>query len=160
LFVFWVVIFFVLGLLLGLAAGYFGYRQINHYIAGAPIPIEASYEDDDADDLDTDTIASATAATASDDAVVAKAEPEQKEPRYDTITSTCFLTTLARKYYGQMDYWVYIYDANNLGNPNLIGPGTKVRIPYPEELNLTGNTETDLKAAKQRASVIYAKYKR
>lgn len=172
LFIFWVVIFFVLGILLGLAAGYFGYRQINQYITGAPIPIEASYDTDDEAETDTDTIASADAivsdtqtetASATETAnekATAEAEKTVKQaPRYDTITETCFLTTLARKYYGQMDFWVFIYDANDLGNPNRIHPGTKVRIPYPEELKLTGNTDSDVKAAKQRASAIYAKFK-
>jgi hypothetical protein len=58
-----------------------------------------------------------------------------------------------------MDYWVYIYDANDLGNPNRITPGTKVRIPYPDELKLTGDSATDTRAARNRAAEIYAKYK-
>jgi len=41
----------------------------------------------------------------------------------------------------------------------VISPGTKVRIPYPEELKLSGNKEADLKVAKQRAAEIYRKYK-
>jgi hypothetical protein len=167
------VITFILGLFLGLAVGYFGYRYINKYMTGSVVYEETIYEDDD-----TDSISDANEITFDEDVEMSgsedkkltetepavaqpaqQAEAKAKEPRYDTITSTCFLTTLARKYFGEMDYWVFIYDANNLGNPNVISPGTKVRIPYPEELKLSGNKEADLKVAKQRAAEIYRKYK-
>jgi nucleoid-associated protein YgaU len=155
--VFWFVIVFVLGLLLGLAGGYFGHNYINSAITGVPQTEVTAPNDTIAENTDTLTLADAS--------VTAEALPVEtlaekpKEPRYDTITGSCYLTTLARKYYGNMEFWVYIYDANELGNPNRITPGTKVRIPYPEELQLTGDSATDTKAAKQRASAIYAKYK-
>lgn len=171
--IFWMVITFILGLFLGLAVGYFGYRYINKYMTGSVVYEETIYEDDDTDsisdaneiifDKDVETSGSEDKKLTEAEPAVAQpaqqAEAKAKDPRYDTITSTCFLTTLARKYFGEMDYWVFIYDANNLGNPNVISPGTKVRIPYPEELKLSGNKEADLKAAKQRAAEIYRKYK-
>jgi hypothetical protein len=171
--IFWMVITFILGLFLGLAVGYFGYRYINKYMTGSVVYEETIYEDDDTDSIsdaneitfDEDVEMSGSVDKKLTEAEPAVAQPAQqaeakaKEPRYDTITSTCFLTTLARKYFGEMDYWVFIYDANNLGNPNVISPGTKVRIPYPEELKLSGNKEADLKVAKQRAAEIYRKYK-
>lgn len=85
-------------------------------------------------------------------------KPVSKPARYDKVGTTTFLTTLARRYYGQMEYWVYIYDANDLGHPNRIKPETSVRIPYPEELPLTGDKERDIQTARKHADEIYARY--
>jgi hypothetical protein len=166
---FWMVIVFILGLLLGLAGGYFGHNYINTAITGAPQEQVVA---------PTDTVATSELSESSESSEYSESsesseysensensEPSEpapaapKEPRFDTITGSCYLTTLARKYYGNMDYWVYIYDANDLGNPNRITPGTKVRIPYPDELKLTGDSATDTRAARNRAAEIYAKYK-
>jgi nucleoid-associated protein YgaU len=164
--VFWMIIVFILGVLLGLAGGYFGHNKINEIIAGTTEQIETTKVEETTDSIATTETANVSVdetatetKTEPQTVVEEKAKEEVKEPRYDTISGTCYLTTLARKYYGNMDYWVYIYDANQLGNPNRITPGTKVRVPYLEELHLTGNAETDLKAAKQRAGEIYKKFK-
>lgn len=50
----------------------------------------------------------------------------------DTVTPHNFLATMARKYYGVMEYWVFIYEENREilpANPNRIKPGTVVVIP-------------------------------
>lgn len=41
------------------------------------------------------------------------------------------LTTIAQRYYGKKDFWVYIYEANrdNIVHPDRITPGTIVKIP-------------------------------
>ena len=83
-----------------------------------------------------------------------------REPRYDKVTSRVYLATLGRKYYGRGEYWVYIYEANDLKHPDRIRPGTKLRIPYPDELPFTGDSSADLKAAKKKAREIYARYKK
>ncbi|MBD5232634.1 MAG: hypothetical protein HDS65_00480 [Bacteroidales bacterium] len=63
--------------------------------------------------------------------LVEEAPAPAAEPIYDTVSSTNYLATMARKYYGKSGYWVFIYQANSdkLSNPNRISPGTKVLIP-------------------------------
>ncbi len=54
----------------------------------------------------------------------------------DTVTTHNFLATMARKYYGVMEYWVFIYEENRdilPANPNRIKPGTIVVIPDIEK---------------------------
>lgn len=60
----------------------------------------------------------------------------------ETLGEGSRLTHLSRKYYGAPDFWVYIYEANKdkIKNPNVIGQGTKLRIPdLPKELTDTNN---------------------
>ncbi len=51
--------------------------------------------------------------------------------RFDTVTSARFLTTMARQYYGDYHFWVYIYLYNKdiIKDPDLIPSGTSVKIP-------------------------------
>ncbi len=89
-------------------------------------------------------------------------EREAEKPVYDTVTSTRFLATMAREYYGKMEYWVYIYKANedHLANPNRIRPGTRVRIPKIEEYAVSAGDSVDLEAARRLSEEIYAPYRR
>lgn len=85
-----------------------------------------------------------------------------RKARYDKVDKRTFLATLARKYYGNPEYWVYIYDANKkscrLRHPDRIAPGTILRIPYRDELPLTGNDSADVLTAKRRGTAIRAAY--
>lgn len=86
-----------------------------------------------------------------------KLEPE-KEPVYDTVTSTRFLTTIARTHYGRKDFWVFIYEANSdiLRHPNRIRPGTRVRVP---DLGPHATADSATRArAHQLANEIYSRY--
>ena len=86
-----------------------------------------------------------------------KSEPE-KEPVYDTVTSTRFLTTIARTHYGRKDFWVFIYEANSdiLRHPNRIRPGTRVRVP---DLAPHAAADSATRArAHQLANEIYSRY--
>lgn len=49
----------------------------------------------------------------------------------EEITEGIRLTTIAQRYYGKKDFWVYIYEANrdNIVHPDRITPGTIVKIP-------------------------------
>lgn len=160
---FWLAIAFIAGLFIGFALGYFNASTIiesftiNDCSAPAAVDTVPRVDTDTVAHMPADT-AHTTQAQAPDTARKAVSAPPARAPRYDTITRTTFLTTLARRYYGQMEYWVYIYDANKLGNPNTIAPGTTLLIPYPDQLPLTGNTEADIKAAKKRSAEIYARY--
>lgn len=79
---------------------------------------------------------------------------------YDTISLTRFLTTMAKKHYGNYHLWPYIYDANpNLGHPDRIRPGTRIRIPSISELGINPKDVNTVEKAKKRGVEIYSKYK-
>lgn len=80
----------------------------------------------------------------------------------DTIGKTRFLTTMARQYYGEMSFWVYIYEENKdiLGNPNRIKPGTIVIIPDAEKYGIDKNDSLSVERAKLKAIEIYAPYQK
>lgn len=97
------------------------------------------------------------------DTVVA-AEPDSVvvnvEKVYDVVSANRFLTTMAREYYGQMEYWAFIYQANAdiLGHPNRIKPGTKVRIPDISEFATDSTAQQTLRRAKSLGNEIYARF--
>lgn len=98
-----------------------------------------------------------------------KVSPKVEEPakvdkpveRYDTITRTKFLTRLAKKYYGNSDFWVYIYEENKakIKNPNTISPGTVVVIPAADKYGIDKDNPESLKAARKKAGELECKYK-
>ncbi|MBP2691774.1 MAG: HU family DNA-binding protein [Muribaculaceae bacterium] len=79
---------------------------------------------------------------------------------YDVVSANRFLTTMAREYYGQMEYWAFIYQANAdiLGHPNRIKPGTKVRIPDISEFATDSTAQQTLRRAKSLGNEIYARF--
>lgn len=80
----------------------------------------------------------------------------------DTIGKTRFLTTMARQYYGEMSFWVYIYEENKdiLDNPNRIKPGTTVIIPDAKKYGIDKNDSLSVERAKLKAIEIYAPYQK
>ncbi len=80
----------------------------------------------------------------------------------DTIRATRFLTTMSREYYGEMIFWVYIYEENKekLGNPNKIKPGTSVIIPDAEKYGINRFDSISIEQAKLKAIEIYAPYEK
>lgn len=78
----------------------------------------------------------------------------------DTITNKRFLTTMAREHYGNLHFWVYIYEENKsiLGHPDKIKPGTEVVIPSKEKYNINPTDEELIKTARIKATEIYASY--
>lgn len=78
----------------------------------------------------------------------------------DTITSKNFLTSMARKYYGDNNYWVYIYEENIaiLDNPNKIEPGTAVIIPDAKKYGIDRNNPESLNEAKKKAYIIFKRF--
>jgi len=78
----------------------------------------------------------------------------------DTISANRFLTTMARAHYGQMEYWVYIYEANasKLGHPDRLEAGTVVIIPPAEKFNLKAGDEEMIKEASAKAVEIYSRF--
>ncbi|MDE6135841.1 MAG: hypothetical protein K2F79_09750, partial [Muribaculaceae bacterium] len=92
----------------------------------------------------------------------APAGTDSKAPRYDTVTSKRFLATMAREYYGAGIFWVYIYEANadHLGNPNQVSPGTRVVIPDKSTLPKASSHKEAIRMAEKKAAEIQARYSR
>ena len=189
----WAAAMFALGIILGGMCGYFFYHKINAFFhAPMSNNVTVVWTgDNDTVKVEKRTAApvatpDTSATTAPDTAVTEQPKPsgpvvakepaktEQavtKEPakpaarprRFDRVTKTVYLATLARRYYGQGDYWVYIYDANrqraNLRHPDRIAPGTELIIPYADELPLTGNLDDDIRNARRHGQDIYARYR-
>lgn len=89
--------------------------------------------------------------------------PQPKaDPVYDTVTPTRYLATMSRQYYGRMEYWVYIYKANeqSLGNPDKIKPGTRVEIPPFERYAQSANDSVNLAEARRMSEQIYSRFRK
>ncbi len=76
----------------------------------------------------------------------------------DTVTTSRYLTTMARKYYGNYKFWVYIYEENSdiVSDPNRIRPGTPVVIPAPEKYDIDASDPESVKKAEKRIAEISA----
>ncbi len=158
-------LWFVLGLLIGLIFG-----LIGGFIAGRNV-VDTSSDDIDrimaeVDSLRqvgvVDSVAVVDDTMAQVNNATQAAPTEEPKPQaaevYDTVRSGYYLTTIAGKHYGHKNYWVFIYQANpGLGNPNTIGPGTRVKIPPLE--SFAESTEEATKAkAQQILNELHAKY--
>lgn len=79
---------------------------------------------------------------------------------YDTISTTRYLTTMAKKHYGNYNLWPYIYEENKakLGHPDRIRPGTPVVIPKLSKYGVDPTNAADIDKAKKMGIAIYAKY--
>lgn len=179
-------IMLIVGLFLGLSLGYLWYHKINAFFSApigsvedniaiavvdtieTPVNTKPAIEivsQQDSITTDTATVAVATAPEAEPAKKIeqtVKAADNTRQPRYDSVDKRTYLATLARRYYGCGDYWVYIYEANKttqkLRHPDRIAPGTKLRIPYKDELPLTGNDSADIRAARRLGTSIYARF--
>lgn len=89
------------------------------------------------------------------------AEEEEVQPVYDTVSTTRYLTTIAREHYGNFNFWPYIYIENQsiLGHPDRITPGTQVVVPDLSKYGVDPNRPEDVAEAKRKAQEIYAKYR-
>ena len=113
-----------------------------------------------ADSITTDTIAAVIETVAVEEVI-----PTENRPKAivtDTIRPNRFLTTMGRLYYGKMDYWAFIYEANadKLGHPNRIKPGTVVVIPSIDEIRRGESDAETLQRAKKLGKEIYARFDR
>ena len=86
---------------------------------------------------------------------------EEVVPVYDTVSTTRYLTTIAREHYGNYNFWPYIYMENEsiLGHPDRIVPGTQVVVPDLSKYGVDPSNKTDIEAAKKKAVEIYARFK-
>ncbi|MDE6702593.1 MAG: hypothetical protein K2K00_02825, partial [Muribaculaceae bacterium] len=167
----WSILAFLTGLILGAVMAYFGYDSLcnlfgnnenyNEYLKPEPCVTSAveSVETLVVEEVIEDTVPESkaeTEPTAPKELPWIKAEAQV----FDTVTPNRFLTTMARQYYNQMEYWVFIYEANSdkLGNPNKIKPGTRVIIPARSDFEPEGSREQTLARAKSLASDIYNRF--
>lgn len=81
--------------------------------------------------------------------------------RRDTISKTRYLITMAREYYGNSNFWVYIYIENSskLGHPDRIKPGTEVIIPDLKKYGVNPNMQKDIDEAQMLGTQIYSSFK-
>ncbi len=79
---------------------------------------------------------------------------------YDTISTTRYLTTMAKAHYGNYNLWPYIYQENQaiLGHPDRIRPGTPVVIPKLSKYGVDPQNSNDIEKAKKLGVEIYARY--
>ncbi len=79
---------------------------------------------------------------------------------YDTISTTRYLTTMAKAHYGNYNLWPYIYQENQsfLGHPDRIRPGTPVVIPKLSKYGVDPTKKEDIEKAKKLGIEIYARY--
>lgn len=157
-----------IGLIIGAVFGYF----LNDYLKAMRIKSDQSSVTAETLATDSLTLSADTINVTSDaingttkaDTSSTAAEPVTKEPVTivtDTVTSQRFLTTMARKYYGHMEYWAFIYEANadRLGHPNRIKPGTVVNIPSLKSITAADSSETQtMQRARRTGAAIYARY--
>lgn len=113
--------------------------------------VDANQEGDEA-------IANSGSENADGEDVVPTAPSDKKV--YDTISTTRYLTTMAKDHYGNYNLWPYIYKENSkiLGHPDRIRPGTKVVIPPLSKYGVDPKNPEDIKKAKKLGVEIYSRY--
>ena len=114
-----------------------------------------------ADSVRLDSTALSTAETVksvSDNDVPTKASDE---PVYDTVTTTRYLTTIAKEHYGNFNLWPIIYEENSsfLGHPDRISPGTKVVVPPLSKYGIDPKNPDHVQSVKRKGAAIYARFK-
>lgn len=80
---------------------------------------------------------------------------------YDTVSTTRYLTTIAKEHYGNFNLWPIIYEENKaiLGHPDRIRPGTRVVVPSLSKYGVDPKDPEQIKKIKQQGVAIYARYK-
>lgn len=108
-----------------------------------------------------DTITTKKDITTNRDSIVNISPTPKTKEIYDTIRTNRYLTTMARQYYGEMNFWVYIYEENkdHIKNPDKIKPGTPIRIPDAEKYNINAKDSASIEQAKLKAIEIYRQYR-
>lgn len=98
---------------------------------------------------------------AAEEASLEEETREEVPPVYDTVSTTRFLTTIAREHYGDFNFWPYIYLENEsiLGHPDRITPGTKVVVPELSKYGVDPKNPADVAAAKKKSMEIYSRFK-
>lgn len=94
--------------------------------------------------------------TAANNAAPTKAS----DVKYDTVTTTRYLTSISKEHYGNYHFWPYIYleNENILGHPDRIKPGTKVKVPSLSKYGVDPKKPADVAKAKKLGQEIYKRF--
>lgn len=163
---------FIIALLIGVIIGFVGGIYTKSFIDNDKLTKQINEQKTILDSLvsnknisaqSNDTIErDTTSATIKVDSINTLKDDLNNATKYQTdkVTSKRYLTTMSREYYGNFNFWVYIYEENKskLGNPNAIRPGTIVVIPPPSKYGIDANNPQSIEIAKQKAIEIYSKY--
>lgn len=128
------------------------------------------YRDNTVQVVPADTVAADTVASMTFDTAVAAAEVPQIDTQpsdapakkvYDYVSTTRYLTTIAKEHYGNYNLWPYIYEENKafLGHPDRIRPGTRVVVPPLSKYGVNPGDPAAIAEAKRLGVAIYARYK-
>jgi hypothetical protein len=161
----------IIGLLVGLAIGYFIGTSFG-YLFGSDTEVSDDEElveatdsvvEEAADTTDgmlvvesdeVDTVEAATPAVEQPKQEAAQAPAPAASPAVvtDTVKARRYLTTMARKYYGDHCFWVYIYEENadRISNPDRIAPGTVVVIPPASKYGIDASNAESVRRAKAK----------
>lgn len=88
--------------------------------------------------------------------------PAAQDAIYETVSASNYLSSMARRHYGAQIYWVYIYEANadHLGHPDRIAPGTRLLIPPRSSFPQASSEKEAREIAQRKANEIRARYSR
>ena len=113
------------------------------------------------DSIDTrmaaDTVASRTEAAETE-----PAKPADKPAVVtDTVRTGNFLSRMARRFYGNSHFWVYIYEENRakITNPNNVPEGTVVVIPPAEKYGIDAQNPESVEKARRKEGQVLNAYK-
>lgn len=99
--------------------------------------------------------------TASGDDIQQVRTTPSDSPVYDTVSTTRYLTTIAKEHYGNFNLWPIIYEENAriLGHPDRIRPGTKVVVPPLSKYGIDPDNQEQIREIKRKGVEIYARFK-
>ena len=82
--------------------------------------------------------------------------------KYDTVKVNRYITTMAQDYYGNINFWSYIYEENKeiLGHPDKIYPGMVVKIPPASKYEIDATDPISVQKAQIKAIEIYKNFKK
>ncbi len=89
-------------------------------------------------------------------AVATKEEKSEVRPKSVILKKGERLALLARRYYGSMFFWVYIYDYNKAvyPDPDLIPLGAKLLLPAPSEYDMDKDDPKSIERAKAKIDAL------
>lgn len=158
----WLAVGVVIGLIIGFLTGALIYKQPSSpaiaQVSDIKTPDAEIVSEPESSPEQSLTEASATQASEAEGASAPQAHPAIM--RTDTVTVRRYITHMAKDYYGDRIFWVYIYEANTdiLGHPERTLPGTVVKIPTPESIPADPSNPADVKRARALAAEIYSRF--
>ena len=154
----WLCTGIVIGFIIGYLVSALIYTQKVQY---GDTEYDTQYEEEyieptesQADAIDTDNTSVSEAATTPSEV------PTSTILCQDTVTAKRYITHMAKDYYGDRTFWVYIYEANKevLGHPERTLPGTVVNIPTPASIPANPSEPDDIRRARALAAEIYSRF--